>query len=130
MRTLVLVLMIALLPLRGWVGEAMAGHMAAHQLSAIKSVAASPDGTGAAADFSSQAAMQAMPDCHERPAAAEPVAADVCASCSHCQVCAAVAFEPGTALLAGLAAAPARPATAAERFASAPRAAAIKPPIS
>lgn len=131
MRVMVLALMIALLPLRGWVGEAMAGQMAAQQLIAIKSGAVGPVSIGAGAGFSSQVSMQAMPDCPGHMADADETAkADTCACCNHCQVCSTAALQVGPALLPGLAAPHARPLLNAERFASVPRALAIKPPIS
>jgi hypothetical protein len=131
MRVLVLALMIALLPLRGWVGEAMAGQMAAQQLLAIKSGAASPVPMGAVAGFSSQAAMQAMPDCPGHMAGADQAStADVCACCNHCQVCSTAALQADPVLQPGPAAPQARPSMHAERFASAPGIQAIKPPIS
>jgi len=131
MRVLVLALMIALLPLRGWVGEAMAGQMAAQQLIAIKSGAQTPDSMGAGAGFSSQTAMQAMPDCPGPMAEADPATnADACACCNHCQVWSTAALQAEPGLPPGPAAPHARPATRAERFASAPAIQAIKPPIS
>jgi hypothetical protein len=122
-----LILMIALLPLRGWVGEAMAGQMLAQQLVAIEKVATRAHRARAAGQFSSESA---MPDCHGAAgaaAAAEP-ADGTCASCTQCQACSAVVL-PVAARAAPEAAAHTLPGASRVSFASAPRAPVFKPPI-
>jgi hypothetical protein len=67
MRHLVLALMIALLPLRGWVGDAMATQMASSSI-AIESRAARAHEMAATASFDHQnqaiETAHALPDCH------------------------------------------------------------------
>jgi hypothetical protein len=131
MRMLVLALMIALLPLRGWVGEAMAGQMAAQQLDAIKSGAETPAPIGAGAGFPPDFSMQAMPDCPGHAAdAGQAAKADACACCDHCPMGSSAVLQADPPLRQPLAAPQARPLPVAERFASAPGALALKPPMS
>jgi hypothetical protein len=114
-----LVLMIALLPLRGWVGEAMAGQMLAQQLHTANSSVMQAD---------------AMADCPGHPAAAQAPsdkAADpTCTSCAHCQACSTVALQPAPARALPAPTTYALPATGAAHFASALPVPALKPPIS
>lgn len=106
--------MIALLPLRGWVGEAMAGQMLAQEL-------------GAAAHLSAP-----VPPCHEATQGASTAPVDAtdgtCASCTQCHACTALIL-PVQASPAAAAAGHALPAPAWERLASAPAAPVLKPPI-
>jgi hypothetical protein len=87
MRRLVLLLiLIALVPLRTWAGDAMAIQMAALASAATLSTSANP--------------LSAQSDCHEMQAepASAPLAgstADPCATCASCQAC----FSAGIALL-------------------------------
>lgn len=92
MRRWLLLLMIALLPLRGWVGEALAGEML--QRHAPPAVAVAPTHQQHAA---------AHEDCagHEHAQAQAPASQDHgdCPTCADCQACSA-------AVLVGLAGAP------------------------
>jgi len=132
MRRWLLVLLVALLPLRGWAAEAMADQMLAQQLGAMESIAAQHHSTRAEGK-NHQDHGEAMADCHGQAAAAEPqeplAGADLCASCLQCQVCSSVALQPATVCLAVFAALPQAPDAGAVRFASAPTALALKPPI-
>jgi hypothetical protein len=115
-RRLVLVLLLALLPLRMWAAEDMLNGMA---LADLKPAAAS------------HAAMP--PDCPMQaahgPATPQDEPVGGIASCLSCQLCAAVALPPEFALSRGPA--PSRPETAATpRFASAELLPDHKPPIS
>ena len=104
MRHLFLILMIALLPLRGWVSDAMATGMLASQVqqqqqTATKTIAthgheagtkAHQDTETVAADVTPTAA-----DCPGHASDAESHAADAhCESCSVCQACHTVALSP------------------------------------
>lgn len=107
MRRTVLLLIVAVLCLRVWAGEAMAGQMLGQQLAAA-----------------SQVTMVHGPDC---PAAAEDDA-PACGSCVHCQDCSLNALPT----LPAQAAAPVPPAQAPAHgagFASADPARALEPPI-
>ena len=140
MRHLFLIFMIALLPLRGWVSDAMATGMLAsqvqqHQQTATKKVAThgheagtkahQDTGTGVA-DAASSAA-----DCPGHASGAESHAADAhCDSCSVCQACHTVALSPAAAgVTAGLDLRT-LPRAAVAQFASAEAALRQKPPIS
>ena len=145
MRHLVLALMIVLLPLRGWAGDAMATQMASNAI-AMESGAARAHEMVAGATFYSQkehveashAVPHAVPDCHELPAAqptgqgeAETVAAsDHCGTCQACQACHTVALSPAAlAVTASLTSPQLRP-TRTAAFTSAAAALGQKPPIS
>jgi len=151
MRHLLLALLIAVLPLRGWVGDAMATQMAAGQIqhsqsqqhgqqhgqqhSATKMIAEHQDDTLAAAHFDHEeaaAAPQAAgPDCAGHGAGENTHGADGhCESCAACQACNAVALsltvpDRGPVLIPL-----ALSLSAADSFASADAALRQKPPIS
>ncbi len=145
-RLIFIVIMIALLPLRGWVGDAMATQMALHG-SGQTSVAtdghhgdevAGPSAHGPASSQVGQPHhtddMQAtgmLPDCAQH--GAEPTgdhAESGCANCAFCQVCHTVALaEIGPSMSPSFSAAPAL-RTSAVQFASAEAALGQKPPIS
>ena len=116
MRLWLLILMIALLPLRGWAAGALAGEMMMHRVAVV---AASPDHdcTGHA-QRPAEISDSAHPD------------APSSSACASCQVfsSAALAFVsavPGLTFFQ-----PPRPLQAEARFASADRAPGFKPPIS
>jgi len=137
MRTLLLALMIALLPIRGWLGDAMAVEMVRHSL---------PDAT-AVAEEASPASMAAQAHCHEAMEAADSGMDTMahhddgdsaghgtdhqgCGTCTACQVCHTVVLG-GTPLIDIVHGAPqAPPAAHAARFASAEPVPGLKPPIS
>lgn len=144
MRTLLLALMIALLPLRGWLGDAMAVEMVKHSLPVAASASASM--ATAAAEAHCHEAMEAgdhggmdmqmsagtdMPDSSAH-ATHDSAGADHqgCGTCTACQVCHTVALG-GMPLVDTVHSAPqAPPAAHASRFASAEPAQGLKPPIS
>ncbi len=142
MRHWLLVLMIALLPLRGWAAATMAGQMpAAHAAAAMQAETAhagAPSHQGAG----SHKAAALMPDCPEHAAAsAEPVmaaganadttqASGDCHSCTSCQICHTVAATVNAALPALTFSPHALPAEGGASFASAQPAQGLKPPIS
>jgi hypothetical protein len=116
MRTLVIALMIALLPLRGWVGDAMAAQTALPVLQAHTHTDAS------------------HVDCPLHGASAEAQIAsddgtDSTAGCVACQICHTVAMEAAPLRLAVLSLPRAVLASASSTFASAERALSVKPPI-
>jgi hypothetical protein len=152
-RHLIFALMIALLPLRGWIGDAMATQMAVHSLhqAQIESVSAQPPhqagateiiaagagNTWAAAPFdhhaaSAQSAMSA--DCLEHGgASADPAGNDsggACPDCAFCQACHTVALTSAQPSLSSSAQPGTLSQPAAAQFASADAAPGQKPPIS
>jgi hypothetical protein len=147
MRHLLLALLIALLPLRGWVGDAMATQMAAGQIQhsqsqqhgqqhdATKMIADDQDGILAAAHFdheeTAEALQAAEPDCAGHSTGESTHAADGhCESCAACQACNAVALSLTGPDLSPVFISLARPLPAADPFASADAALRQKPPIS
>lgn len=142
MRVVLFALMIALLPLRGWMGDAMATEMALAQLqptqSTAKIMASHAHGTSAGADFYHEAgapeAVQEGPVAHD---CAEPASDDAfhagnayCGSCAACQACHTVALFPMAADLNNLVSERTLPRAASTPFASAEAALDQKPPIS
>jgi hypothetical protein len=147
MRHFLLALLIALLPLRSWVGDAMATQMAAGQVQhsqsqlhgqqhdATKTIAEYQDGALAEGHFDheevAEAPPTAEPDCAAHSANGDASTADShCESCAACQACHTVALS-----LMGSSAGPVFTSLAllypaAELFASADTALRQKPPIS
>jgi hypothetical protein len=142
MRTLLLALMIALLPIRGWLGDAMAVEMVRHSMPATSSVSMA---TAAATEAHCHEAMEAgggmdmamsmMADhagSHDDTSSSSHSGTDHqgCGTCTACQVCHTVALG-GMPLIDIVHSAPqAPPAAHASRFASAEPAQGLKPPIS
>jgi hypothetical protein len=88
MRRWLLLVMVVLLPLRGWVGEAMAGEMLRQQF-AVQQEHHAGVAAGAAHDCEHQDhGMEAGQDAQARPPAAEH-----CPTCAACQVCTSVALS-------------------------------------
>lgn len=136
------VLMIALLLLRGWMGEAMATGMALtplqHQV-ATQTVATHAHGISAKAHFyhetSAPAAFheaQVVHDCGHHPSsnATDPAEPAHCDTCAACQACHTVALTPFAASAHAVFSARALPRAKAAVFASADTARGQKPPIS
>jgi hypothetical protein len=139
MRRWLLLLMIMLLPVRGWVGDAMAGQMLQQRTHAAMAAGAKP---------AHHAPQRAAHDCDEHRSAAvgttSDVAADVglaaaaakpsadaggdCPTCASCQVCSSVALSPSVPLSPGPGFSQAAPHTDAPSLASAEQAIAFKPP--
>ena len=126
MRHLVLALMIVLLPLRGWAGDAMATQMASHAI-AIES--ASFDHQNQALDTP-----QAIHDCHEQAAggleADHTANNDHCGTCQACQACHTVALSPSALKITTSFTSPHLRPVKVAAFTSAAAALGQKPPIS
>jgi hypothetical protein len=156
-RHLFFVLMIALLPLRGWVGDAMATQMAVyavHQAGTASSstqrtsesvateiIAAGAGNTSATGSFDPHTTRAAMPsDCleHAGASSADGASTDLagnesggsCPDCAFCQACHTVALNGAEPNLSSTAHPSASPQPAAAQFASAEAALGQKPPIS
>lgn len=138
MRRLIFILMIALLPLRGWMGEAMATEMATMNLIATKSMntpaivkLSTPNGElnhlETAADTSTLSA--AMPADCEMHAMSTSAATPSKQLCSHCQACHAVGLADTVQIISASAAHNPAPTAHVSQFASAPQALSQKPPI-
>lgn len=132
MRRFVLLLMLVLLPLRGWVGEAMAMDMLAQHAStplstAIQNIATHAHEISAEATFYTKV----QTDCHgAAEAPPSETSSPHCGTCPLCQMCHTVAAPPPFATLPAPWLPHAQPCTGPARFASAPAAFALKPPIS
>ena len=140
MRHLLFALLIALLPLRGWVGDAMATQMAAGQLQ-HQAMQASPqaaahdheamDAGHAAHEDAAPDAALALHDCADSPTdgAGHPTDGH-CDTCAACQACHTVALSLPAPAPVPVFSAPTLPRPAADMFASADAALRQKPPIS
>jgi len=139
MRHFLFAILIALLPLRGWVGDAMATQMAAGQLQHHHTEAAAIQADhvheheamdAAHADHHAQAPV--MHDCADQTADdGDSQSADGhCETCAACQACHAVALSPAALDSMPVFSAPTLPRPAADPFASADTALGQKPPIS
>ena len=132
MRRWFILIMIALLPIRGWVGDVMAADMVTQRLATLAQVTVmAPQPADATADPHA--------DCHGKAAAHSPasppaghsdMAVTDCGNCTSCQVCHSVAMvmAPGVAAVAP--AHSAAPTLRGTHFASAEPARGFKPPIS
>jgi hypothetical protein len=145
MRRLVFILMIALLPLRGWMGEAMATEMATMHL-----IATQATNTPAIAEFDTENGTNSISNRLEAsadvtmPSAAMPADCEMHAKskttsvsdtppakqlCSHCQACHAVGLAGTVQMISSTTTHNPAPAAYVALFASAPLALSQKPPI-
>ncbi len=125
MRHLVVALMIVLLPLRGWAGDAMATQMATHGASPAVSIEAGATRThdmGAASDCAGHQASKQVDSPDTKSANGE--------TCQACQACHTLALSSSTATDSVLFEAPSPPLVTAAQFTSADTALGQKPPIS
>ncbi len=138
-----LALMIVLLPLRGWTGDAMATQMASGMAAAATANTPSshlhaPDAEAAAHHdmaMESPETMLSMHDCAGHAAVAEAVQDDAtpaspCGSCEACQACHTIALFHEGSTTPLVQRAPGTSVSAATRFISADTALNQKPPIS
>jgi hypothetical protein len=120
MRRFIFILMIALLPLRGWMGEAMATEMSAINLIAVQAI-----NTPANADFPVE---NGVSDCelHKNNTTASTTTKS---SCTHCQACHATGLVSTGQITSFEKVHYAQPLAQASQFASASIAHSQKPPI-
>lgn len=124
MRQIILIFMIALLPLRGWMGEAMATDMVAINIAAIQAI-----------NIMTTAELEienSMSDCdmHQTKNTAKNTdSATTKTSCTHCQACHAVGLLPAVQTINSNKVQYAQPLTQISQFASALLAPTQKPPI-
>lgn len=116
MRRWLLLLIVVLLPLRGWMGEAMAAEMLARH-HAQPPAAVPQSAAGDCAGHHDQAAGSQAADTHD-------------AACAACQACSTLALAFGHPLVPATPYGAAPPVPVAVAFASAEPAPADKPPIS
>lgn len=139
MRRLLLALMIVLLPLRGWVGDAMAMEVTQPGLIDSISIASMHHSTLVSNHFGQKTAADLVrgvgSHCEDlaavdATAAGADGAAPAHGTCGACSVCHAVALQLWTVVPAGIPSVSPPPAMMAESFASAETRPARKPPIS
>jgi len=122
MRYLLLALMITLLPLRGWVGNAMAVDMASQQ--AVQARAGAQEPPAMSEDCPMHAGITSE-------TAADPgTAAGHCNDCNTCELCLALASFTWTGVALSSFPPHAGPPSAGHPFSSAESVARLKPPIS
>ncbi len=123
MRVFVLVLAILLLPLRGWMGNAMAMDTSAHA-----------EATRSSTGHRMNAGSGTAHDCHGAKATSltdhGPTTPDCQTSCANCQLCSSVALTAWPELAVFREAPHTAPEHAPVAFASAEPAPGLKPPIS
>jgi hypothetical protein len=126
MRRLLIVLMIALLPLRTWAGDVMGVDMAASALAGASSAVAAHHPAAATVAMETAAS-----DCDGHADASPSAAAQAhCKTCVTCQICHSVAVLMLTPGVMPQLLVPLVPATGTPHFTSAERALGQKPPIS
>lgn len=139
MRHLFLILMIALLPLRGWASDAMATAMGMaqvqHQQTAASTSATHAHEAGTPAHQDTETAMadaaQTAADCSGHAFGEDEHADDThCNTCSACQACHTVALSPPTVDVTTTVNPRTLPRTVVAQFVSAEHALGQKPPIS
>ena len=132
MRRWFILIMIALLPIRGWVGDAMAADMVTQRIAALAQVSVT-------AQKPADTAADPHADCHGKAAAHSPAAeagteaaipVTDCGSCTSCQVCHSVGMATGASATPLVTAPHAAPPLRGTHFASAEPARGFKPPIS
>ena len=127
MRRWLVLLMLVLLPLRGWVGAAMAGDMIQQQLHgphavALQQIDVHPTGHhGMDHDCAGHGS-------HAEHSPQTPASPDSCSTCASCQACSALALAVPVTSVPCAIFGHAPPAFDAPRFASAERQLAFKPP--
>lgn len=133
-RTLVLAFMIALLPVRGWLGDAMAVEMVKHSMpvaAAMETAMADDGGTMAEHCHASMGdGMRMSAQAGDHTTDHSTPSHDGCGTCTACQACHTVALGSVDVLNIAHAAPQAPPAAHAIHFASAEPAPGLKPPIS
>lgn len=141
MRRFVLILMLVLLPLRGWAGSVMAVEMSAQNFNAINLEAEYDYSTRASGHFDEESAAQSHAGCpghaemalgasSHSPDGQETTANGHCGSCGVCQICHSFALANTVALAPALLPSPSFFAATGFSFASASLASSLKPPIS
>lgn len=134
MRFLLVVLLVALMPLRSWAGDAMAIRMAGGGHTPVVLVASAheecPGHHGPATSQPGNVAGVAATSGHADSGSVANAAQDHCANCASCQACFTVALTSLPAVIAPLTAHNSPPHAGLKSFTSADIALGRKPPIS
>jgi hypothetical protein len=129
MRTWLLILMIAVAPLRGWAGDVMSVAMATEQLIAHGSPSGSGPANAVHADCVGHSG-DATEATGDSGAAEDDHVAGHCPTCSACQVCSSAALTVQTSSSPPIAMPHAVPTIGGTHFTSVAPALGFKPPIS
>ena len=123
MRRFIFIVMILLLPLRGWMGEAMATEMATMNVIAAQAI-----NTPASIDLPIE---NGMSDCdmHKTTKANKAATSEAKSTCTHCQACHATGLVSTVKITSFGTVQYAQPLAQASQFASASIAHSQKPPI-
>jgi hypothetical protein len=130
MRHWLLLVLVLLLTLRGWVGDAMAGQML-HQRAAPVAAQAVDQHQHAHSDATAQGHGHDCDQHAQAPAAtggAQPQSGTDCSTCASCQMCSSVGLAPPLAVEAPTGFSQPVPQTVQRTYASAEPALAFKPP--
>ena len=145
MRHIVLALMIVLLPLRGWAGDAMATQTATQMATQLTGVAVAMESGAAHAliirstgsfnhHVQGSEPAQVIPDCHGQMTshtdAHDKATNDHSGTCQACQACHTVALSPSPVVLANVFVSPPMHPPLGATFTSAATTLSQKPPIS
>jgi hypothetical protein len=136
MRHLLLALMIVLLPIRGWVGNAMAINMAAQQVLMTQGqvrgatlVSGADKASVAASTMPDDCPMNAQIKDGKSGDGDQPVETASSCNCNSCELCAALASFTFSTLATAAFTPHAEPPSRGSRFSSAERVFSLKPPI-
>jgi hypothetical protein len=131
MRFLLLALMIALLPVRGWMGNAMAVDMASQAVANAQKTATSAASPGADTSMPADCPMLAQLSANDAVSADTPQAdGGRCNACDTCELCLALATTTWFYAAPAAFARHAEPLAIGHGFSSADRFSSLKPPIS
>lgn len=133
MQRWLLLLVVVLLPLRGWMGDAMAAQAVPHPVLGVQAHAHAVEhgvrgGHGHDCDERGHSATVQVEAAQQAADIAAPQADGDCPTCASCQACSSLALSPSPAAPAAMVFAHPRPQTAHAAFASAEPAHLFKPP--
>lgn len=128
MRRWLLVFLVLLLPLRGWVGEAMAGQVLHERMEQVQVAEAAMHAQGAVQPHHHDG--DGAPHAHHGVVAQADAATahGDCGTCASCQVCSSVALSPSVPIIATGGFSQPRPETSQRAYTSAEALLAFKPP--
>ena len=131
MRHFFLIIMIVLMPLRGWAGDVMGMKMATQQMVVASKAAHSADFLSSKSEPSTPTAAVSHADCKgQMPEISDMSADDHCSTCTACQACFSAALVVPMTVLTFHSVAHSVPVNRGTSFASADIALGQKPPIS
>jgi len=130
-RRWLLVFLVLLLPLRGWVGEAMAGQMQEQRLAAAAAQQEHGAGHGhhhAGGHHADDEAAALSGDAHHEAAAPAAASNHDCGTCASCQACSSFALSPSLPVIPAAGFSQPRPQSPQRAYTSVAPDLAFKPP--